>query len=100
MKPPVEIDGERLTIAELVRAARGAPVRLAAAAAARVEEAHRRLSEVAASGARIYGLTTGVGALERDDAPSASEQDRQRALLRSHAAGLGPAMNDEQVRAM
>ena len=102
MSAPVELDGRHLSIAELVRAARErVPVRLSAAAAGTVERAHARLRELAASGTAIYGMTTGVGALERDrSAAGPSEEDRQRALLRSHAAGVGPAMADDEVRAM
>jgi histidine ammonia-lyase len=99
---PVDLDGGPLSIAELVRAARGgAEVRLTAAAAGRVERAHARLRELCASGTPIYGVTTGVGALERDR-PGAgpSEEERQRALLRSHAAGVGAPMADDEVRAM
>jgi histidine ammonia-lyase len=99
---PVELDGGLLSISDLVRAARDrAPVRLSPAAAGRVERAHARLRELAASGAPIYGVTTGVGALERDrSASGSSEEERQRALLRSHAAGVGAPMADDEVRAM
>ncbi len=102
MSAPVVLDGERLAIAELVRAARdGAEVRLSAAASGRVERAHARLRDLAAAGTPIYGLTTGVGALERDRSTrGASEEERQRALLRSHAAGVGSRMADDEVRAM
>ncbi|HTM22969.1 MAG TPA: aromatic amino acid ammonia-lyase, partial [Kofleriaceae bacterium] len=102
MSAPVDLDGRHLSIAELVRAARHrVPVRLSAAAAGAVERAHARLRELCAAGTPIYGITTGVGALERDRSASGpSEEERQRALLRSHAAGVGPAMADDEVRAM
>ena len=101
--PPVLLDGASLAIADLVRAARGgAPVELSPAASARVAAAHARLHQLAASGQRIYGLNTGVGALETDDAGtgSAPDRERQQALLRSHAAGIGAPMPDDAVRAM
>lgn len=99
---PLELAGQHLSIAELVGAARGpAPVRLSALAAGAVERAHARLRELVASGTPIYGITTGVGALERDRAAAApSEEERQRALLRSHAGGVGAPMADDEVRAM
>lgn len=97
---PVALDGEHLALADLVRVAReGAPVVLTDAAAARVADASARLDQIGRSGARLYGLNTGVGALERDRA-GAAEAGRQESLLRSHAAGVGAPMRDDQVRAM
>jgi histidine ammonia-lyase len=95
---PVALDGEHLSLADMVRVARdGAPVLLTGAAAAHVADAAARLDRVAASGTRLYGLNTGVGALERDRGDAAG---RQESLLRSHAAGVGAPMRDDQVRAM
>lgn len=99
--PPVELDGGSLSIDQLVAVARaGAEVRLDPAAEARVASAHARLHQAAASGRPIYGLTTGVGALDGDRAAPAPVGERQVALLRSHAAGVGEPMADDQVRAM
>ena len=103
--PPILLDGANLPIVDLVRAAReGARVELSPAASARVAAAHARLHQLAASGRRIYGLNTGVGALETDDAgtsaAAALDRERQQALLRSHAAGIGPPMAEDAVRAM
>ncbi len=61
---------------------------------------HEQLGRLVAAGTPIYGVTTGVGALDRDRSAPVGEHDRQVALLRSHAAGVGPAMRDEAVRAM
>jgi histidine ammonia-lyase len=96
---PLVLDGEHLALEDLVRIAReGAPVALGDAAASRVAESHARLVDIARGGERLYGLNTGVGALERDRASDAD--GRQEALLRSHAAGVGAPMRDDQVRAM
>ena len=53
-----------------------------------------------AAGTPIYGVTTGVGALDRDRSAEVNPHDRQLALLRSHAAGVGPAMSEVATRAM
>ena len=53
-----------------------------------------------AAGTPIYGVTTGVGALDRDRSAEVGPHDRQVALLRSHAAGVGPAMSEQTTRAM
>ena len=97
---PVRIDGTSLTIEELARAAAGAPVELAEAARGRVAAAHARLRALEGSGARVYGLNTGVGTLETDDAVPVAPAARQEALLVSHAGGVGAPMGDEAVRAM
>jgi histidine ammonia-lyase len=95
---PIALDGEHLPLADVVRVARErAPVVMTDAAAARVVDAAARLDRIAASGTRVYGLNTGVGALERDRGDAAGRQD---SLLRSHAAGVGAPMRDDQVRAM
>jgi len=123
------LDGEHLALADLVRIARdGAGIALGDEAAARVAAARARLDHIARGGERLYGLNTGVGALERewrrdgargggdrdrgddrdrggdrggDDRANDRDRDgRQEALLRSHAAGVGPPMRDDQVRAM
>lgn len=98
---PVELDGSILSIpaVEMV-ARRGAPVRLTGRAAEQVALAHQRFRQLLSDGAPIYGVTTGVGALERDRSATATEHERNGALLRSHAGGVGPAMADDEVRAM
>jgi len=65
-----------------------------------VAVAHQQLGRLAAGGTPIYGVTTGVGALDRDRSAEVEPHERQVALLRSHAAGVGPAMSDEATRAM
>ena len=96
---PVILDGVHLALAELVRIARGgAPVALGEEAAGRVAAAADRLEQIARSGPPLYGLHTGVGALERER--DGGVDGRQESLLRSHAAGVGPPLRDDQVRAM
>jgi histidine ammonia-lyase len=97
---PVRLDGASLTVGELSRAAAGAPVALTTEAWARVAAASERLRALVASGARVYGLNTGVGSLETDDAAAVTPSARQVALLESHAAGVGAAMADAAVRGM
>jgi histidine ammonia-lyase len=73
---------------------------------AAVRRAHAALVAARATGA-VYGLTTGVGALrhialERDDVipvDEAGHDPHAIRLLRSHAAGLGPELDDGLARA-
>jgi histidine ammonia-lyase len=48
----------------------------------------------------VYGVATGFGALSTVQIPVADRQRLQRGLIRSHAAGTGPEVEQEVVRAM
>jgi histidine ammonia-lyase len=50
-------------------------------------------------GDAIYGVTTGLGALEREHVSLPEAFAAQRAVLRSHAAGVGAPLSREVVRA-
>ncbi|HEX2525106.1 MAG TPA: aromatic amino acid lyase [Geminicoccus sp.] len=70
----------------------------------RLAAARRTLEQVAASGQRIYGLNTGLGAkvgLDVADAPSAPDLSGfQNRLVRGRAIGVGEPMPTEAVRAI
>ena len=48
----------------------------------------------------VYGVTTGFGALATTHIPTPERRELQHSLLRSHAAGAGPCVEPEVVRAM
>src|SRR5436190_1267656 len=48
----------------------------------------------------VYGVSTGFGALATTIIPAGRRQEMQRALVRSHAAGMGDPVEREVVRAM
>jgi histidine ammonia-lyase len=52
------------------------------------------------SGEPVYGVTTGFGSLANTSIPAERTAEMQLALLRSHAAGMGPPVEPEVVRAM
>ena len=52
------------------------------------------------SGTPIYGLSTGFGSLATTFISPDQRRDLQRSLIRSHAAGVGPEVEREVVRAM
>lgn len=95
------IDGRSLTVADVVRVARGAGVRVAVDPAAR--EAllgSRRLVERAiASGKAIYGINTGFGKLANVRVAPDRLDQLQANLIRSHAAGVGDPLSASVVRA-
>jgi histidine ammonia-lyase len=58
------------------------------------------INALAASDRPAYGISTGFGALATTHIPVERRADLQRSLVRSHAAGSGPAVEREVVRAM
>ncbi|TDD82184.1 aromatic amino acid lyase [Actinomadura darangshiensis] len=96
----IVIDGTNLTCAQVVRAAReDVTVVMAAAGADRARAAWRVAREVAGS-QPVYGRTTGVGANRVVDVEWEDADAHGLRLLRSHAAGAGPLVAPEIVRAM
>ncbi len=96
----VELDGPGVTVADVVEVARdGAEVRLSDAALAGMAAA-RGIVEALAEGEPAYGVTTGFGALANTTIPAGRRAALQQSLIRSHAAGMGPPVEVEVVRAM
>ncbi|MEU2254733.1 histidine ammonia-lyase [Nocardia xishanensis] len=95
----VVIDGP-LTRAQVVAVARdGVPVRLSAAAEQRLITARAHVDALADAPMPTYGVSTGFGALAIRHIPPERRAALQRSLIRSHAAGAGPAVQREVVRA-
>lgn len=86
---------------DVVAVARGAAtVELSAEALAAIDAARAVVDDLAASPTPAYGVSTGFGALAtRHIAPQLRTQ-LQRSLVRSHAAGSGPEVEREVVRAL
>ena len=58
------------------------------------------LARLADSEEPVYGVSTGFGSLAGTWIPPERREELQRALIRSHAAGMGPPIEREAVRAM
>ena len=96
----VDLDGAGVTVADVVAIARrGEKVRLSDGALSRMADA-RRIVESLADGEPVYGISTGFGALANTTIPADRRAALQQSLIRSHAAGMGPAVEPEVVRAM
>jgi len=90
-----------LSVDDVVRVARhGAPVRLSPAALAALDAARTHVESHAASDAAIYGVSTGFGALASTRIDVELRDTLQHSLVRSHAAGSGPEVEPEVVRAL
>ncbi|MGD0592527.1 MAG: histidine ammonia-lyase [Acidimicrobiales bacterium] len=98
-KRVVELGGT-LTISDVAAVARGAPVRFGDGARARMEASRSVVERAVSSGAVVYGVTTGFGSLADVRLAPEDAAALQHALLRSHAVAVGPALSEEEVRAM
>jgi histidine ammonia-lyase len=80
-------------------AASGEPVELDPTAMEAVARSRARLEAALAEGARVYGISTGLGALVDEPLPAELIDRSQCDLLRSHAAGTGAPLPRAAVRA-
>lgn len=97
----VVIDGGPLSIEDVVAVVRdGVGVELDPGVAHRMNESRRVVEEALASDRIVYGITTGFGALASTRVSPEQAAELQVHLLRSHAAGVGPPVSDDLVKAM
>lgn len=97
----IEIDGEHLTIEQVVAIARtGEQVCLAKKAGERVAASRKKVEEVLEGQEKVYGITTGFGELADVCISPDQIQALQANLIRSHACGVGESLPEEAVRAM
>ncbi|MDQ2748302.1 MAG: histidine ammonia-lyase [Actinomycetota bacterium] len=90
-----------LTEDQVVAVARGgAGVRLAPNAVAAIAAARKVVDALAEDVEPHYGISTGFGALATKHIPVEQRALLQQSLIRSHAAGSGPEVEREVVRAM
>src|SRR6266705_3420698 len=94
------IDGRSLDLEDVIAVARDREaVRLAPAAAKRVDASRRALEKIVAKGTLAYGIKTGFGDLASVAISEADVRTLQLNLLRSHAIGQGPPLRRDEVRA-
>jgi histidine ammonia-lyase len=90
-----------ITEADVVAVARsGAGVSLAPDAVDAIAESRKTVESLAHDVEPHYGISTGFGALATTSIPADRRAALQRSLIRSHAAGSGPEVEREVVRAM
>ena len=96
----VTLRGHGLTEDQVVAVARHREkVALAPAARTRMERSRARVERAAGSREPVYGVSTGFGALAGTRIAPLRQPELQLALIRSHAAGVGPPVDAEVVRA-
>jgi histidine ammonia-lyase len=97
----VTIDGESLSLGDVVAVARGgAKVSLDKRACERMNRVRRVVDELVQSGAVVYGVTTGFGKLADVAIPRERLDELQTNLVRSHAIGVGPLLAEDETRAV
>ncbi|WP_448382840.1 histidine ammonia-lyase [Desulfosoma sp.] len=97
----VVLDKDGLRIEDLVAVARSkVPVAFSDKAVKRIHKARALVDSWVAEGRVIYGITTGFGALSDVVISPADVRTLQRNILMSHAAGVGPALAEEEARAL
>jgi histidine ammonia-lyase len=97
----IEVSSEGLGISEVVAVARkGGEVVLTDDARRAMAESAALVERLAESDEPVYGVSTGFGSLATTPIPPARRTELQRALIRSHAAGMGAPVEREVVRAM
>ena len=97
----LELDGLGLNPSDVRAVARShQQVRLSENATARMQRSADIVTELANSATPAYGVSTGFGSLANTVIPPERRAELQRAIVRSHAAGAGPPVEVEVVRAM
>src|ERR1041385_2859396 len=102
MSTSINLTGDALSLADVVRLARDPAVQVVAAPAARdrLGASPRSVEQALAGGATIYGINTGFGKLANVRIAADQLEQLQANLVRSHAAGVGAPLPRDIVRAM
>ena len=97
----VTVGAGPLDLSDLVGVARcGSRVEVSAEAWAAVRATRALIEGLAEDTRPHYGISTGFGALATRHIPVERRAQLQRSLIRSHAAGSGPEVEQEVVRAL
>ncbi len=90
-----------MTLQDLVTIARqGARVRLKKTSEKRIAHSRKLIEKWVRDGTTVYGVTTGFGALSDVSISEKDTRKLQQNILMSHAAGTGPCLDEETVRAV
>jgi histidine ammonia-lyase len=99
--PTIGLGPNGAAAADVVAVARGGAVaRLTSDARGAMEATAQIVDRLASSEEPAYGISTGFGSLAQTAIAPDRRVELQRALIRSHAAGMGDPVEAEVVRAM
>ncbi|XP_076447679.1 histidine ammonia-lyase-like isoform X2 [Babylonia areolata] len=95
----ISLDGNSLSTDDLMQLGKGNYlIKLTTEAEQKVLKARELVDEILASDKVVYGVTTGFGKFARRTIPKEKLVELQENLIRSHAAGVGPALSPERTR--
>ena len=98
---PILIGNDGFTIEALAAISRNEnKIALTEEAAQRIEKSRRLVEKWVEEGRTIYGITTGFGALSSVTISQKKTRVLQKNIIQSHAAGVGPSLPQDVVRAM
>jgi histidine ammonia-lyase len=96
----VLLDGRTLQPEDVERVVRGELAELSQEARQRMEASRVWVERIVQERRAVYAVSTGVGNLCTVAIPAEDVRALQRNIVRSHAAGVGPPLQEEAVRAM
>lgn len=100
----ITLDGESLTIEQVVSAAYGEAsqpaIQLSSQASKRVERAAQAVQDMLVRGEIAYGITTGIGAFKDRLISNDQVETLQRNIIMSHAVGTGDPFDIPTTRAV
>jgi len=97
----IEVDGNNLTIEDVVQVARfNEPCLLAKSAIERIQKSRQIIETAVDEGKTVYGVNTGFGDLASISIGREDLGRLQVNLIRSHSVGVGDPFPDEIVRGM
>lgn len=101
VKKNITIDSKILCLEELVAMARyGARIKLSSSSREALKQTGNLLSKWLKENRTIYGITTGFGALSNVSISRKDADQLQENILLSHAAGVGPPLDEAAARAV
>ncbi|MCK5837217.1 MAG: aromatic amino acid lyase, partial [Desulfobacula sp.] len=101
MEKHIVLHGKGFLLEELIQIARNnVGIKIPVEAESRINKARNLINKWVKHGERIYGVTTGFGALSEVTISYEDTKKLQRNILFSHAAGIGKHMETDVVRAM
>jgi histidine ammonia-lyase len=95
---PLTISGQGLKVDDVVAVANGRPVALDPAALPAIERSQAAVEQLVSEGRIAYGITTGFGRFKDKFISADQVKQLQINLVRSHAVGVGPALDERTVR--
>jgi len=96
----IVLDGDTLTIADVIAVSREfAKVGVSATGEKRIAASRAVVEKVLKSEQPVYGISTGFGEFSRIFISCQEREKLQRNLILSHAAGVGPLLPEDAVRA-